>query len=34
MAFAEKPDNPAGSGFVYSDINYCAGALVEGFRRA
>jgi uncharacterized protein YbbC (DUF1343 family)/CubicO group peptidase (beta-lactamase class C family) len=30
MAFAEKPDNPAGSGFVYSDINFIVlGALVE-----
>jgi CubicO group peptidase (beta-lactamase class C family) len=30
MAFAEKPDAPAGSGFVYSDINFIVlGALVE-----
>jgi len=30
MAFAEKPDNPPGSGFVYSDINFIVlGALVE-----
>ena len=30
MAFAEKPENPPGSGFVYSDINFIVlGALVE-----
>ncbi len=30
MAFAETPQNPAGSGFVYSDINFIVlGALVE-----
>lgn len=30
MAFAEKPDAPPGSGFVYSDINFIVlGALVE-----
>ena len=30
MAFAEKPDSPPGSGFVYSDINFIVlGALVE-----
>jgi len=30
MAFAEKPDTPPGSGFVYSDINFITlGALVE-----
>jgi uncharacterized protein YbbC (DUF1343 family)/CubicO group peptidase (beta-lactamase class C family) len=30
MAFAEKPDTPPGSGFVYSDINFIVlGALVE-----
>jgi len=30
MAFAEKPETPPGSGFVYSDINFIVlGALVE-----
>jgi uncharacterized protein YbbC (DUF1343 family)/CubicO group peptidase (beta-lactamase class C family) len=30
MAFAEKPETPPGSGFVYSDINFITlGALVE-----
>lgn len=30
MAFSQKPDNPPGSRFVYSDINFIAlGALVE-----
>jgi len=30
MAFAEKPDSPPGSGFLYSDINFIVlGALVE-----
>jgi len=30
MAFEAKPDNPPGSGFVYSDINFIVlGALVE-----
>lgn len=30
MAFAERPENPPGSGFVYSDINFIVlGALVE-----